>query len=70
MLRTHILIKDTPQYKAISELLFLLYSKQVQVHNLSYRDEFNIQDNERERKSHFHMKVEHQDSLWNRGKGK
>jgi len=36
-------------------LLFISFSKRVLAHNLSYGNDFDLQDNERARKSHFHM---------------
>ena len=42
--------------QAISELPFVSVSKQVQLHNISYGNEFDLQDNEGAGKTHFHMK--------------
>jgi len=60
----HMLKKDNPQghnikqttQQNIFELLFPSVSKRVLVHNLSYGNEFDLQDNELARKSHFKMK--------------
>ena len=41
---------------AISELPFASVSKRVLVHNLCYGNEFDLQDNKRAGKTHFHMK--------------
>ena len=41
---------------AISELPFASVSERVLVHNLSYENEFNLQDNRHKCRTHFHMK--------------
>ena len=41
---------------AISELPFASVSKQVQVRNLSYENEFDLHKNEFVSKTHFHIK--------------